>query len=448
MLLAALTAALTLAAAPVSIPLPADGVDSIAYSQGHLLWATDDGGPIAIHTPQGILATLPRKETDTVALAQLAANANGYIASVEEEHHDLVVRGGYDGSVQTLLDCVPSGPNDQLGVTAGTSGYAFFAPACGHQLDTVTAAGAITPIPGITLNGFASIAYNEPYLAAELSSPKGTVRILNLADGTQRDFPRAFNDDSSRFSLRPDGGLAIGPGVDIGRSETEPPGAYAWPPNAAKPTFLSSNVLSLGDVFTSQDRVLLSTNLPVGGQAALGIVPFAGGDVTPVGAPGAGFPRIPVALEGDTAVFRSFGCDGRDQVTLVDVTARRDADTQYGCPVSLDNRDIGRRTIGVRCPNGCHADLRLADLTHDRPVCLKHPDIVYVKPPLCPVVARVKLRLPPSPNVQHARIELTGSGLKARRHHRSIPVYARLTTGHNGPQLIALQVRTLQLRRR
>jgi hypothetical protein len=432
-------------AAPITIPLPA-APDAIAYSSGRVLWAVvPDGGPIVVEqaTATGgaptVLARIPLPDPkDEAPLVSLVANASGYLVALLEDEDDLVVRGGYDGSLQTLLSCTPAHNQFALTAAAGTSGFAFAAPDCGPAtaLATVAADGTVSPIPGVTPDGAAQLAYTEPYLAVSLADPAGTVRVLNLADGTRRDLPRPFSDSGSSLALGADGTLVVGPGADGDRPETAPPGVYRWPLGASRPALETANAYPLATVLVSGGRILFNPKLPVGGQAALALTGLGAGPLTPVGAPGAGQPRFELAFEGTAVAFRSFGCDGADQVTIVDVTEPRAAGAQDGCPVTLSRTDPGPEFIGVKCPNGCRADLRLDRIASGGFRCKR----------VCPTLAQVALRLHPSPDPQWVTLRFTHAGRVARRHHLRLGVAARLTTRFNGPELVDSATRPLQLR--
>src|SRR5262245_10339343 len=123
------------ASAPVSVPVPSLP-DALAYAPGHVLWATHTPhGPVVVHQapatggPESVLATIPRPHAASEELiVSLAANANGYVLAARDarliptgecgcdypvSEGELVVRGGYDGSLSTLVSCVPPRNDDE-----------------------------------------------------------------------------------------------------------------------------------------------------------------------------------------------------------------------------------------------------------------------------------------------------------------------------------------------
>ena len=401
------------ARAATSIRLP-NTIVADTYGGGRVLWAEHQGNtPVVIRaTPGGVLATLPPFSGDVTI--SLAANATGYIVGLRDQGRDVVLRGGFDGTLRTVLDCSGKGGDAALAVAAGTAGFAFEGARCGvaAPVDLVAADATITPVPGLALNPLADLSYREPFVAG------GALRVLDLADGTHRDIPG----EVKHSALVADGTLVIGAGsVDSGIS--------VWRPGTASPDVVSTDAFPEGGLIASETGVVFeAVPRAIHGQLALARVPLAGGGLQPAGAPGVGYPRFPLAMEGNLAAIANYACDGPAQITVVDVTQPPAPGVQYGCPVRLGRGAIGAKA-GVICPNGCKAQLRFTRASSGRHRCDHGIPTGDDGPalPRCPLVATAKLALRPSRRVQRAPLRFT--------HTRATRVDASLSTS-GGSELV------------
>jgi hypothetical protein len=370
--------ALALAALAASVPVP-DYTDAIAYADGRVLYAEHafPGKPLVLRErllgggPARVIATIPRAGDPREDMeVSLAPNATGYLITIRTPDRDRVIHGGYDGSLRTVVDCVPeSGNPAHLAAVAGTSGFAFAGTRCDPDVGLVGADGTLTPLPGIHSNTGHGLALAEPYLAV---TDLETVSLFNLDTGERRALDHSAFGTATGLSVQPDGTVVSGNGV-FGD------GVYVWPPGAARPHRLLREKGTFG-VFAAGGRVFVER------EHSLGLI--AGGRVEDIVAPGAGDGRKPLAFDGRHAAFHSFACSEAQQVTIVDVDAPRGVD---GCPVRVVQRTLrfGKRwraSLGVVCPNGCRGDLHLTR------------DGEYI--------ASGKLRLRPSRRVQRVRMRL------------------------------------------
>ena len=411
-----------LAAAAVSVPVPSTA-ENIAYAAGRVLWTQTDGGQVTVTqarldgAPPSVV-TLPTPSGET----SLAANATGFVVAVRSGRVDRVVRGGYDGSLRTVLECtgdaeVPHG----LEVAAAATGFAIGGARC-RDGQTWTIAEEGTPRPaGIT--GW-SLAYAEPYLA---SVDDDSVSVVNLSDRTRRSL-RNFT--ASTVAVLHDGSLVVGSG-----SQT-PPGIYIWPPGERKPQLVTTSVPAGRLLAAAPGAILYEPRDRIRGRAALALTGLGATGIAPVGAPGAGGPRGPLAFDGPTAAIETHSCEGVSQVTVVNL-ARRTPGTVDGCPVRLLRGDIrfdarGRGTLRVVCPNGCRTNLRFLRNPAPGSGCVEGTN-------LCPLMAEARLRLPARPDGQRVRVRLKRA-LRGRR----VRVFATLAYGaFPGPELDGFPARTL-----
>jgi hypothetical protein len=433
------------AAPPVSVPVPAQP-DALAYAPGYVLWATHaERGPIVVHEePAGggaerVLATIARvhPSSDEV-LVTLAANANGYLVGVRDarlintgecgcdypvSQGELVVRGGYDGSLSTLVHCVPARDDSEqpaLEVVAGASGYAISGVRCGAAapVDTIDALGTVAPVAGFTQG---RLSYAEPFLAvygALAGAPrKAVVRILDTAAGTARDLPDAPDTRDGLYQVLSDGTLVIS-GVRKG--------IYLWPSGATAPHLLGG-VRGVSFGLAGAGRLLFRP-AGLGTHAGLSLIGLDGAGGRAIGAPGAGIDRSPLYLDATTAAFASVSCQGHAQVTTVDLTDATPPTAPNGCPVQIQGSTVkfdhkGRGTLRVTCPNGCRSAMQLYIDLDAKEVSAREINR-YVDKVLDSRLANAKLRLGPSATPQRVAVRLVRPAIALlRRHHRHLRVF-------------------------
>jgi hypothetical protein len=440
--------------APVSVPVPSRG--GVTYAAGRLLWTTHTAhGPIVVRQrplaggAASVLAAIPRAHPSSRAVELgLAANGSGYVVTARDlrsavtdecgcgEHVEghLVARGGYDGSLQTVLSCVPAAGADVRAFypVAGTSGFAFGGAGCGASapVETIGADGAVTPFAAFRLPGNGSgygLSYAEPFLAA--GSLEGGVRVVDTRDGSARDRRLPARIDATRVAVQPDGTLVLGPG------DGAPSRVYVWAPDAAAPHAVPGARLSrLGGFRAAGGRLLFA-----GPRLGLGLIGLDGAGLTTVGAPGAGGEREPVAFDGRVAAFTSVSCAGRARLTVVDLTEPAPPHGSAGCPVEVRGRRVmfsrrGRGTLRVVCRNGCRGDLSLA-LDLRRGELSRRELDRYLDRTSDSDLARGRLRLPASARTRRVTVRLARPALALlRRHHRRLHAFVSL--GENqGPEL-------------
>jgi len=484
-----LLAALCLAAAPalagatppVSVPVPAEP-DALAFAPGHVLWATHTlHGPVVLKQapsmggPATVLATIPRVHPATGDVAvTIAATAHGYMLTARDgrlittgecgcdydvSQGELVVRGGYDGSVTNVVHCVPK-PDDteepDLQVVAGTDAYALAGARCGTTaaVETIAADGAVAPVSGITLVQFSELSFAAPFVAVTgtaAGAPKMTsVHIFDTAHGTRRDLPYATTTSGGPFQVLSDGTLVLGSGGYAGVTTN----IYVWSPGEAAPHLLPGGLVKPAFGAAGAGRVMLSPGTPLGGQTgALGLIGLDGTGLRPVGAPGAGISRQPLYLDATTAAFRSNSCAGRAQVTVVDLADTTPASAPFGCPVQIRSTAVkfdrqGRGSIQVLCPNGCRGAFQLYIALTPKQIST-HELNRYVDKVLDSHLADAKLTLAASPTPQRVRLKMVKPAIALMRRHRRLRVFP--SVGYSGdigvgPELTS-PVRSLTARR-
>jgi hypothetical protein len=429
------------ASPPVSVPVPSSP-DALAYAPSRVLWATHTPhGPIVVHQapatggPESVLATIPRVHPSSrEVVVSLAANAGGYAVAVRDarliatgecgcdypvSQGELVVRGGYDGSLSTLVRCVPprdDDPQADLQVVAGAGGFAVAGVLCGAApVDTIDARGTLASLPGVRAG---AISYAEPFLAANGTAPgapRGTVvHVFDTAAGTRRDLPDAPEWRDGVYQVLSDGTLVIS-GVRTG--------IYVWPPGATTPHLLPG-VRGPAYGVAGAGRMLFS---PPGAAAALGLIGLDGSGLRAVGAPGAGISRVPLYLDASTAAFSSSSCQGRAQVTTVDLTDTAAPAAPDGCPVRIQGSTVtfdrtGRGTLRVICPNGCRSAMQLYIDLDAKEISTREVNR-YVDKVLDSRLANATLRLGPSAAPQRVPVRLVRPAIALlRRHHRHLRV--------------------------
>jgi hypothetical protein len=460
------------AAPPVSVPVPSQP-EALAYARGHVLWATHtERGPIVVHEepagggPERVLATIARvhPSSDEVVVT-LAANANGYIVGVRDarlintgecgcdyavSQGELVVRGGYDGSLGELVHCVPprdDEPQADMRVAAGARGFAVVGLLCGAApVDTIDEHGTITPVPGVTAG---AISYAEPFLAVNgtvVGAPRGTaVHVFDTATGARRDLPDGPDWSDGLYQVLSDGTLVIS-GVRKG--------IYLWPPGAPAPHRLGG-VRGASFGLAGADRLLFRP-AGLGTHAGLSLIGLDGAGVRAVGAPGAGIDRSPLYLDATTAAFASVSCRGHAQVTTVDLTDATPPTVPDGCPVQIHDSTVkfdrkGGGTLRVTCPNGCRSAMQLYIDLDAKEVSTREINR-YVDKVLDSRLANAKLRLGPSATPQRVAVRLVRPAIALlRRHHRHLRVFPSVGFSSDigvGPELPSpLPKLTARLRR-
>jgi hypothetical protein len=446
------------ASPPASVRVPSEP-DALAYAPGHVLWVTHKfHGPLVVHHvpatggPASVLVTIGRAHpaSDNVAVS-LAATANGYVIAARDgrlittgecgcdydvSEGELVVRGGYDGSSSTLVNCAPRRNDDEqpaLQVAAGTSGYALSGVRCGTAaaVDTISGEGVVAPITGITPAVIGAISFAEPFVAIEgtaAGAPKTTsVHVFDTVGGARRDLPDAAERRGGPFQVLADGSLLIGNG-----SATDvPKGTYVWPPGVPAPQLLSAANLGVAGA----GRMLFGREPIAGAEAALGLADLDGSSPRTVGAPGAGITRIPFYLDATVAAFLNRSCSGAAQMTTVDLADATTPAAPDGCPVSMQSSTVtfdhkGRGTLLVTCPNGCHSDVQLYISLHPKQLST-HDLNRYVDTVFDSRLAIGKLNLNPSTTAQRVAVRLKRPAITLmRRYHRSLRVFP--SVGYSG----------------
>jgi hypothetical protein len=434
------------ASAPVSVPVPSLP-DALAYAPGHVLWATHTlHGPVVIHQapatggPESVLATIPRVHPSSEEVAvSLAANAGGYVVAARDarliptgecgcdypvSRGELIVRGGYDGSLSTLVHCVPPRNDDEqpeLQVVAGASGFAVSGVRCGAAapIDTIDALGSVAPVPGFTQG---RLSYAEPFVAVHgvpAGAPRtAVVRVFDAAAGTARDLPDGPDWRDGIYQVLSDGTLVIS-GVRKG--------IYVWPPDATTPHLLPG-VRGATHGLAAAGQMLFRPAGFGAGHSDLSLIGLDGAGLRAVGAPGAGIDRSPLYLDATTAAFTSVSCQGHTQVTTVDLTDATPPTAPNGCPVQILGSTVrfdrkGRGTLRVACPNGCRSALQLYIDLGAREVSTREINR-YVDKVLDSRLANAKLRLGPSGTPQRVAVRLVRPAIALlRRHQRHLRVF-------------------------
>ncbi|HEY6890129.1 MAG TPA: hypothetical protein VI300_20165, partial [Solirubrobacter sp.] len=408
-----------------------------------------------------VLATIRRVHPASGdVVVSLAATADGYVLTArdgrlittgecgcdyEVSQGELVVHGGYDGSPSTLVRCVPPRKDDEqpaLQVAAGTSGYALSGVRCGATaaVDTISSAGVLAPLAGITPAVEGAISYAEPFVAVTgtaSGAPKTTsVHVFDTALGTRRDLPDAAEWHEGPFQVLADGTLLIGNGETV----SVPKGTYAWPLGATTPQLLpSAQGVPLG--VAGGGRLLFSREPKAGDGATLGLVGLDGSDPRTVGAPGAGQSRSPLYLDATTAAFLDRSCQGAAQVTTVDLTDATPPSAPDGCPVQVQSSTVtfdrtGRGTLQVTCPNGCRGGMQLFISQEPKQISTREQNR-YLDKVFDMRLANAKLSLTPSTTAQRVAFRLVPPALALlRRHHRRLRVLPFVGfSGGEGPEI-------------
>jgi hypothetical protein len=149
------------------------------------------------------------------------------------------------------------------------------------------------------------------------------------------------------------------------------------------------------------------------------IVPLSGGTAHAISIPGAGLASL-LAFDGSSATFQSFSCRGERQLTRVAVDEPRTPGQIGECPVRIPARGLrfsarGDASVRVSCPNGCRADLRLAE---QRGLC----DFNGTS---CRVIATAKLDLPASQRRRRVAFRLTPAGRRLRGRELDVRMTSR-----------------------
>jgi hypothetical protein len=135
--------------------------------------------------------------------------------------------------LRTHYDCTPG--SQPCGRRRRLTGFAFLVPQLrGRRHAGSLGDGTVAPVHDVT-PGCSVARVREPYLAISVAFPdEGTVRVLNLRTARAASF-RVRTPTGQPARAAPGGALALGPGYDVDRSETGPPGAYGWAPGASPP---------------------------------------------------------------------------------------------------------------------------------------------------------------------------------------------------------------------
>ncbi len=444
------------AAPAVNLPVPND-IQDMAYGAGHVVWATSKGhGPVLIHeehagAPTTVIATIQRAHPSSADLqTQVVANATGYLLTARDgrsvdtgecgcdydvSQGELVVRGGWDGSAHDVVRCIPASSNgDQqplLEAAAGASGFAFDGAQCGTSasVDTVAADGTVTPIPGLRLDLYPRLSYAEPFLAVEAAfvsaMDQTNLHLIDTTHGTERVLPYAKETSGGAFHVLSDGSLVIGPGVYSG----VPRDIYLWPVGAAKPHAITGVQLpDIGTFVPWGGRLLFAPRGDtVGGQLATGLVGLDGTGLLPVGAPGMGSDRRPIAFDGTDAAILNHSCSGHQQVSVIDVTDSTVPATPLGCPVQIKSTRVtfdrhGRGTLKVVCPNGCDGQFEIYIPVTPKQISTRELNR-YVDKVFDSHLASGRLRYGASPSTDRVPLTLVKPAFALlRKHHRKIKV--------------------------
>lgn len=449
---------------PASIPVP-DQPDALAYASGRVLWVTHSArGPILVMEapvtggPARVLASVERVSPSSESLAiSLAANAGGFLLAARDGREidtgecgcnydvsegELVVRGGYDGSLRKLVSCKPGDRGDDeqtsLLTRAGVSGFAMAGAQCGMSasVETVGADGTRAAVPGVTLERGRSyeLSYQEPFVAAASGTTR--VRVVDLRDGTRRDL--ALPDGVSRFdfAVQSDGTLVLDEVPGSG-----PSGVFTWAPGQPAPTRVPGVAqASFTTAVAGASRILFAPVRPVAGELALGLVELDGGGLRAVGAPRAGAERKPLAFDGTAAAFRSKSCTGASQVTVVDITDTTPPSGLSGCPVVLEPSTVRfsprsrRGSVSVTCPNGCRDDLELNIQLRPRQIPPRELNR-YVDQVSSSTLATARLRLSPGATAGRVTVTLERPAVRLLRRHRRLRVFPSLSSVGVGPEI-------------
>jgi hypothetical protein len=420
-----------------------------------------------------VLATIPRVRSSANDVAvSLAATPGGWVLTARDgrlittgecgcdyfvSRGELVVRGGYDGSLATLVKCFPKAGFDEqppLQVVAGASGYLLSGVRCGApgMVDTIAADGTIAPIAGIEPSLYGGLSYAEPFAAIQgtaTGAPKLTsLHVYDTAGGTRRDVPSGNDWDGSLFQVLADGTVLLGRrGAGNVRE-----GIFSWPLGAAAPALLPGpGKAPLG--VAGGGRLLFIPAAPVADLALIGL---DGSGSRSVGAPGAGAARTPLYLDATTAAFMSKSCTGHAQVTTVDLTDATPATGIDGCPVQFQDSTVkfdrkGRGTLRVICPNGCRSQMQLYISLKPKQIST-HEENQYIDKVFDTRLANAKLNLPASPTAGSVAVTLVKPAISLlRKHHYTLRVFP--STGFSsdigsGPEIVgAVPTLTVRLRR-
>ena len=370
---------------------------------------------------------------------------------------ELVVRGTFGGATADVVRCVPADSTSEqtrLRAVAGTAGFAFAGAQCATtaQVNLLAASGAVRPLTNVKLPAPTSVAtygldYAEPFLGVTSGTKKGSQYItqLELVDTrseTSRILPRENFVSDFDFEVLEDGTVLSGTSGYAGA----PHAVYRRPPGATAATAIPGVELpDLGGWTTAGGQVLFAPRKgEIAQQPALGLISPDGTGLRPVGAPGAGAPRQPLASDGATAAFISRSCSGAGQVTIVDLADGTPATKPLGCPVIVKPGKVtfdrkGRARLDVTCPNGCRGRLQLwIDLTEKR---ISRRDMNhYVDRQFDSRLADAVLRLPADEAVHRVTVKLTKPARALLRKYRRIRVFPRAGSGGSsttGPEVPA-----------
>ena len=178
-------------------------------------------------------------------------------------------------------------------------------------------------------------------------------------------------------------------------------------------------------------------------DSALRLIGLDGSGLRTVGAPGAGIGRSPLYLDATTAAFLSRSCQGRAQVTTVDLTDSAPQTAPDGCPVHVQGSTVtfdrkGRGTLQVICPNGCRGQMQLYISLHPKQIST-HEENRYIDKVFDTRLANAKLAIAASPTAQRVRVKLVRPAIALlRHHHRRLRVFPGFSYSSDlglGPEL-------------
>jgi hypothetical protein len=379
------------APAPVEVPIPANGVDAIAYGGGRVVWATHHGaGPVQVFSaqpgggaPQPLASVRRFHPRSPEVFVSLAVNDAGYIVSVrdgrgfavdpsgvEAYYGEVVAVGGFDGTLRGVLRCRPPDTADNYSfpnveTAADGQRFAFGGVSCGvpAAIDTVTPAGVLTAVPhaprveGSQAINLALAGTTLAYMGVT-GSGTSVMGVSDLASGSARRI--AFSSDIGGLAAQADGTVVA---------------EQQYPQGPA-----GENVLAVGPTQTTLHPVLKAQLAPSppailahGGRLLLnsagfpdvGLASLAGGPVSQLGSPGISGEHTLLAFTGDEAVFTSTTCLGAPEVTLMAAPSSGPTSAPGdGCPMTITSTRIsvgpaGRTAVRVSCPLGCAGRLIL-----------------------------------------------------------------------------------------
>lgn len=386
---------------PLEVPLPKGELGAIAYGGGRVLWATNPAtGPVRIYsaTPGGgapaLLASISRERPDAGLTVSLAAGPAGYIVSLRDSNSidsdpyggeifegEVVVVGGFDGSLHTVLRCRPGkasrgGEFPPVATAAGDQLFAFAGVACGApaSIDTVTPEGTVTAVahaPRFTWNAEEhevqpvnlTLAGNTLAYTASDADELPLVGIDDLASGGYRQIDPVLGGISS-LAARADGTVFATGTVFTSKSED-----YAYPTSVFAVDPGQSMLRPLTGLLFHENTTLLVGGerllLDSGSYPDLALAAASGQALGPVGAPGVSGTHKLLGFSGEQAVFTSSTCTGAAEVTLLTLPTTGPAGSAAdGCPMSVTSDKItvgpaGRAAVRVDCPLGCEGRLSL-----------------------------------------------------------------------------------------